>query len=253
MTKAFGGVVALDAAEFEAYPGEVAGLIGPNGSGKSTLLNVINGMVECDRGTVRLDGEALEFGQVARNTALGVGRTFQHIRLFPQLTVLENVILGGIHKTLSRPLGTGRLWFGARRVRRQLAERATECLEMAGVPKELREVSPSTLAYGMQRRAEIARALCASPRLLLLDEPAAGMNASEVAALGTLIREVAGTDGITVVLVDHNLDLVLEYVDSLTAFDRGRRIAYGKADEVRRDPAVIASYLGPDALVEERA
>jgi ABC-type branched-subunit amino acid transport system ATPase component len=243
--KTFGGVVALDAADFEAPSGQVAGLIGPNGSGKTTLINVLTGMIAPDAGSASLDGEELALGSPAAIAARGVGRTFQHIRLLPELSVRENVVVGGIAEDLRRPLGTLRLWLGAFGTRRELLRRADEALATAGVNDDVRGSSPTTLSYGVQRRVEIARALCGRPKLLLLDEPAAGMNAAETAALGEMVRSLAADVGITVVIVDHNLDLVLGYVDSLTAFNFGRRLTSGEPDVVRQDPLVIESYLGP--------
>ena len=246
VSKAFGGVVALDSADFAVEPGQIGGLIGPNGSGKTTLLNAISGMITADAGEAVLDGEPLPPGRPADVAARGVARTFQHIRLLPQLSVRENVRLGGLHGRLRRPLGTARLWAATRGERRALVRRADECLDIAGVSSRARETSPSVLAYGMQRRVEIARAVCAGPTLLMLDEPAAGMNDDETAALGGMVQELSRAHGTTVVLVDHNLDLVFGFVDALTAFDRGRRIAYGEPAAVRRDPAVIESYLGTE-------
>jgi branched-chain amino acid transport system ATP-binding protein len=246
VSKAFGGVVALNAAELTVEPGEIGGLIGPNGSGKTTLINAISGMIDPDAGETLLDGEPLPVGRPADVAARGVARTFQHIRLLPQLSVRENVRLGGLHGRLRRPLGMARMWAAGRGERRALIKRADECLDFAGVPARSRDMSPSVLAYGVQRRVEIARAICSGPRLLMLDEPAAGMNDDETAALGAMVRDLARRFGTTVVLVDHNLDLVFGFVDTLTAFDRGRRIAHGEPAAVRRDRGVIESYLGAE-------
>ena len=244
LSKTFGGVKALDRADFEVRSGSVAGLIGPNGSGKTTLLNAISGMISPDSGETELDGLLLPEGHPAEVAARGVARTFQHIRLLPKLTVRENVGIGGVHESLRRPFGTARLWVASRRARRELAERTERCLDIAGVPAALRERSPSVLSYGVQRRVEIARAICGNPTLLLLDEPAAGMNDQETDALGRMIVALSADSDMTVVLVDHNLELIFGYVDTLTAFDRGRRIARGTPDEVRQNPAVVESYLG---------
>jgi ABC-type branched-subunit amino acid transport system ATPase component len=253
VSKAFGGVKALNSASLEVQPGLLAGLIGPNGSGKSTLLNVVSGMIKPETGDITLDGGALPMGRPAQVTARGVARTFQHVRLLPQLSVKENVEIGGMHRSLSRPLGTARMWLGGlgrRGLRRELDDRVEASLGVAEVPVRVWGSSPSVLSYGVQRRVEIARALCGEPTLLLLDEPAAGMNDDETAALGRMLRGLCKSAGTTIVLVEHNLDLVFDYADHLTAFDRGSRIAFGEPSVVRKDAQVVESFLGAAATAE---
>ncbi len=244
MSKAFGGVNAVDGASFGVAEGQVHGLIGPNGAGKTTIINLISGLLRPDRGTIQFDGKRIDGGPPHRIAALGVRRTYQNIRLFPALTALENVTVGQHTRRTDTLLE--RLWFSPRVAseERRLREDAQRLLARVDIAA-LAEVRASNLSYGDQRRLEIARALGSRPRLLLLDEPAAGMNRTEAQALGRLVRSLVG-DGLTVLLVEHNVRLVMEVCDRITVLDFGRVIADGTPAEVSRDEAVIAAYLGAD-------
>jgi ABC-type branched-subunit amino acid transport system ATPase component len=245
LERSFGGVRAVDGASFSVAAGEVRGLIGPNGAGKTTVLNLVSGLLRPTSGTVALDGARIDRLPPHRIAARGVTRTYQNIRLFPALTAVENVIVG-MHLRRHAPLARRMLLLPAARAEEEAArERAAALLRRVGLDERAGEKA-ANLSYGEQRRLEIARALAADPRVLLLDEPTAGMNPVEVAAIGELIREVARA-GHSVLLVEHNVKLVMDVCDRITVLNFGRVIADGAPAGVASDPAVVAAYLGSEA------
>src|SRR4051794_9294739 len=224
-------------------PGQVVGVIGPNGAGKTTLFNVICGFVRPDSGTISWRGESLDGVRPHNLVRLGIARTVQGVRLFPRMTALENVMVGGEH--LHRA-GLGYALLGlprADRIDRELREAALDALERFGARDAAGERADS-LPYGVQKRVALARALVAKPELLLLDEPAGGLGADDLAELGAAIRELKGA--MSVMLVEHRMDLVMSVCDQVAVLDSGRLIATGSPDEVRANPVVLEAYLGAD-------
>jgi len=242
VSRAFGGVRAVDDATFTVADGEVHGLIGPNGAGKTTLLNLISGLMQPTGGRIELDGHRLERLPPHRVAGLGVARTYQNIRLFAGLSAVDNVVVGE-HRQRRAPFWRRLLMLPAARREERAARDAAEALLARVGLQERASVPASSLSYGEQRRVEIARALASQPKLLLLDEPTAGMNPGEAAAVARLVREVAG-EGRTVLLIEHNVRLVMELCQHVTVLNFGKVIARGTPAEIAQDPAVIAAYLG---------
>ncbi len=242
LERAFGGVRAVDGASFDVREGEVHGLIGPNGAGKTTVINMISGLLDPTGGAIRLDGRPIHALAPHRVSALGVARTFQNIRLFADLTARDNVLVGE-HLVRKASLAARLLVLPAAAAEeRRARERAGALLERIGLSERAGERARN-LSYGEQRRVEIARALASEPRLLLLDEPTAGMNPVEVQAVAALIRKVAA-EGHSVLLIEHNVRLVMDVCDRITVLNFGKVIAEGPPAAVAKDPAVITAYLG---------
>ncbi len=243
----FGGLAALDHVSFQVRTGSICGLIGPNGAGKTTLINVISGLQAPSAGHITLHGQLLSGLKPHQVAAHGVGRTFQNIRLFGDLTVLENVMVGHhLHErgtVLETILHLPRSRQAARATR-DAALALLERLQMA----HLASIPAGTLAYGNQRRVEIARALALDPRLLLLDEPAAGMNASETEQLADFLRALQAS-GLTLLVIEHDMELIMPICNQVVVLNFGRKIADGPAEAVRRDPQVVEAYLGEEEPV----
>lgn len=241
----FGGVVALDEVTFDVPQKIVCGLIGPNGAGKSTLFNCISRIYGFDRGSIWFNGKSLAQVPAHRIAALGIGRTFQNLALFKSMTVLENVMLGGHCRTSGGFLANA---FKLGRVKREedfLQQRARELTAFVKL-EAVAHQTVSDLPLGFRKRVEMARALAAEPKMLLLDEPAAGLNHEEIDALGALIRDVCDRLGVTVLLVEHHIPLVMAVSDRVVALNFGRKIMEGTPEEVQRHPEVISAYLGTE-------
>ena len=244
LSRAFGGVRAVDEATFTVAGGEVHGLIGPNGAGKTTLLNLVSGLLRPTAGKIELDGRRIDGLAPDRIAALGVARTYQNIRLFGGLSAADNVVVGQ-HLRRRAPFWRRLLLFPSARREEGAAQAAAEAgLARVGM-RERALARAFDLSYGEQRRVEIARALASQPRLVLLDEPTAGMNPGEAGAVARLVREVA-KEGRAVLLIEHNVRLVMELCDRITVLNFGKVIARGTPLEIGKDPAVIAAYLGDE-------
>ena len=242
LTRRYEGLVAVDAVDMEVASGTVHALIGPNGAGKTTLFNLISGIALPSAGAIVLDGQDVSRLPPHRRAALGLARTFQNIRVFGAMTVLENV-LTGLHATLQAGLPEIILRLPRfRRDEHQAGMRAQEALALVGLSEQA-DTPASALSYGDQRRLEIARAVAARPRLLLLDEPAAGLNPAETQTLANLIRAIRQA-GTTVLLVEHDMGFVMDISDTVTVLNFGRRIFQGAPLAVRQSPVVIEAYLG---------
>jgi branched-chain amino acid transport system ATP-binding protein len=247
LSKNFGGLKATDNVTFTVPHGSLTAVIGPNGAGKTTLFNLVTGLYRPDAGAVRFYGTSLLDRSPVEVAQLGLIRTFQSARIFPGMTALENAMAGAHLHMRNAPLKQ-MLWFGgARREERELAAKAGALLELVGLGP-FRDIAATDLPMGGQKLLEVVRALMARPRLLLLDEPAAGLNDSETADLADLLRAIRDS-GVTVMVVEHNMSLVMGVADQVIVLDAGSVVANGTPREIQQDARVIAAYVGGEELV----
>jgi branched-chain amino acid transport system ATP-binding protein len=247
--KVFGGLRAIAGVSFRVEPKQIFGLIGPNGAGKTTVFNCITGVYVPERGEVRFEGRSIKGKKPFRIALGGIGRTFQNIRLFGEMSVIENVMVAAHHRARAGVFGAMFRTAQHARDEAEMKKKAEELLDVFDL-RELANEEASSLPYGSQRRLEIARALMLEPKVILLDEPAAGMNSNEAEQLKEQIRWLRDTFHLTIVLVEHNMQVVMGVCDHVHCVDHGETISEGTPDFVQNDPKVLAAYLGEEAAEE---
>lgn len=243
LSKHFGGLTAVGDVSMELHEGELVGLIGPNGAGKTTLFNLLTGVYVPSEGTITLDGTLLNKKTPYQIASLGLSRTFQNIRLFKDMTVLDNVLIGIANQEKPHLLSNLLRLPYYYRSEAELKEKALQLLAIFDLDGEANTLARN-LPYGQQRRLEIVRALATKPKILFLDEPAAGMNPQETAELTSLIRHIKDDFGITIILIEHDMSLVMEVTERIYVLEYGRLIAHGKPDDIKKNKRVIEAYLG---------
>jgi branched-chain amino acid transport system ATP-binding protein len=243
---AFGGIKALDGVSFDIERGSILGLIGPNGAGKTTLFNCLSRLYTPTSGDILFDGHSTLSMPAHRMASLGIGRTFQNVALFGNLSVRDNVMIGGHVNSRGDFISDALRLGGSRTSERSLERTAHDLIGWLGL-SSIADQPVASLPFGTQKRVELARAMASAPQLLALDEPAGGLNHDEVAGLGDLIRQVRDERGVTVLLVEHHMGLVMSVSDKVVALNFGRKLAEGTPAEVRANPAVVEAYLGAEA------
>jgi branched-chain amino acid transport system ATP-binding protein len=250
VTKRFGGLTAVDDVNFAIPERSIVSIIGPNGAGKTTFFNILTGLYKPTLGRVTFEGRNITAGRPDRIMKLGIARTFQNIRLFGTMSALENVMIGQHSRMHAGLFGSILRTPGVRKEERLVREHAAEALEYVGIRRRLHDQLAINLSYGDQRRVEIARALASDPKLLLLDEPTAGMNPQESDELTSLMRRLRDERGLAILLIEHDMKVIMGVSEHITVLDHGEKIAEGDPQEVRANPQVIEAYLGTQASQE---